>query len=59
MATAPFAFGDLLLALLIFSDGQGSKKRPALGQKLGTLLPANLASVRQKLATVFQQVLPP
>ena len=30
MANATFAFGDLLLALLIFSDGQGSKKRPVL-----------------------------
>jgi hypothetical protein len=30
MASAAFAFGDLLLALLIFSDGRGSKKRPVL-----------------------------
>jgi mRNA interferase MazF len=113
MASAPFVFGDLLLALLIFSDGQGSKKRPVLVvydfgdgdllvvpvtshpprvstdvvisdwkgaslklpstvrleklatigkscvvRKLGRLLPADLASVQQKLATVLQQVLP-
>ena len=30
MASAPFAFGGLVLASLVFSDGQGSKKRPVL-----------------------------
>jgi mRNA interferase MazF len=111
MAAPVYTQGDVLLAILVFSDGQGTKRRPVLvvqdfgdadllvvpvtshpargdtdvtlsdwkgaglklpstvrveklgtiekscvARKLGALLPADLARVREILATVFQQI---
>ncbi len=112
MAAPVYAQGEVLLALLVFSDGQGAKRRPVLvvqdfgdedllvvpvtshparvladlvlsdwknaglklpstvraeklatiskscvAKKLGVLQPADLAKVRETLATVFKQIL--
>lgn len=52
MATPDYAQGEVLLALLVFSDGQGAKRRPVL-----VVQDSDLDNVRSMLAGLFARIL--